>query len=1252
MAFFGIPMGTIGAFGFAVAIFVGLSSACYAAQDDRFAQYPREFLANQSNSLLQAAIAQDKKRLEALEKEAAAAGGFKTASESIDYAVALLATGKLDDAKIQLSRVETRRDTGARLSTVIRLVRSLVFLKERAFEPASRALSEACSSESAAGVKKVCRHLAAQVASLSGDHIPSLAAIRNLHDQDGMIEFPGNAIAREPSWDAVRVADYVVLKSFDEAVWGTYEQDRHRSRVRGNYVGMNDVFMRSSSSFGENWRALEELLKFEFARGNYQAALNWIKEFEINILARNWRHPIETRGYAARAYMGLGKHEDAEDELNAAEESIDDLFEDQISRYLAWIDLSRTFNVPGLEQLANSRLEKRWGATSSLKDIDSQLVAFEFGIMLLQNYSRIADLPKFEGLRRQIEPIALRIEGKIPARWPGKRFHTGWIELALAETILKYDPRPERLTEVAVKLDRNLATLKEVIDLTGSNGLFKPRELRMREETSQRNKTKLHILRSASDLQQELIPTLGRIYQELKSWNKAIPLLESAYYISMQESVCGRPIEQSVISIRLWQVAQKRNAESDMMNWQRNLESCLLIFDNKAPQVAWLLAQRARSYLSSSNYYGTEFALARAIWIQRELERPNDRILAAYLHQHAEVLHAEGRGMLALDLLKESGNIITSVDRQGWTPEEQTLIERQIAIYADLVNTTASPRERVHLLDAAFELSQKWLSNEAGRAVEALARRNAIKDEKLASLVQKRGELSYQRSLLESQFASIIGTSSSSGIIQARQNIATQLRKLEVAMEGVDKNISAAGNELISVPILKISEVVSRLDKDEQLIYFVFGTTDVVRWTIAKDKPATIVRLPTKPSDMSKMIAKVRCSVDTLVWSSDRKKNTRSCAGNVQPFSPQLDARDLPFELEAAHSLYLALFQGIDGASETWTIIPSGALASLSFATLAISVPESLDDSTPAYAGAEWLGIERTLNFLPAISSLRSRNAWPSKAHEAYVGFGNPIAFNRPGETQINGCHEEQTAICRFKMPKSLLTVSGTGQASELSWEPIPQTACEICTIGRHFSREGTRRSLYVGSSMTRSAIKAMGAADPISGRSALQSYRIVHFATHGIMAGQFAEAVEPGLVMSAPQGASRPKQHDLILTTGDIAELKLDAEWVILSACNTAAGNRPGGEALSGLARAFLYAGARSVLVSHWSVFTDAAILVSTSAIQAMAADPTLTRPQALRVAITKIHRQGRAELALGTKGNKLHPAYWGAFSLIGDTR
>ena len=181
----------------------------------------------------------------------------------------------------------------------------------------------------------------------------------------------------------------------------------------------------------------------------------------------------------------------------------------------------------------------------------------------------------------------------------------------------------------------------------------------------------------------------------------------------------------------------------------------------------------------------------------------------------------------------------------------------------------------------------------------------------------------------------------------------------------------------------------------------------------------------------------------------------------------------------------------------------------------------------------------------------------------------------------------------------------------------LPGTRKEVQQIATELKAQAT--DIKLGLAATETAVK----------QAKLDQYRIVYFATHGLVAGDleaFAKSkAEPALALSIPE---KPNDFDDgLLTASEIAQLKLDADWAVLSACNTAAEDKPGAEALSGLARAFFYAGARSLLVSHWSVDDNSAARLMIGTFRCMSRNSNLSHAEALRQSMLAMIDAARSE-------------------------
>jgi CHAT domain-containing protein len=185
-------------------------------------------------------------------------------------------------------------------------------------------------------------------------------------------------------------------------------------------------------------------------------------------------------------------------------------------------------------------------------------------------------------------------------------------------------------------------------------------------------------------------------------------------------------------------------------------------------------------------------------------------------------------------------------------------------------------------------------------------------------------------------------------------------------------------------------------------------------------------------------------------------------------------------------------------------------------------------------------------------------------------------------------------------------------------------------------------------------------AADVFTGRNAsehlvktmnLSDRRVVAFATHALIPGDLDGLDQPALALSSPSVTG--DKEDGLLTMTEVLRLKLNADWVVLSACNTGAAGGEGAEAVSGLGRAFFYAGTRALLVSMWPVETTSARLLTTGLFRFQQQDEKKSGSAALRKSILDlIEHQVLKDPETGqTVAAFAHPMFWAPFVVVGET-
>jgi CHAT domain-containing protein len=358
--------------------------------------------------------------------------------------------------------------------------------------------------------------------------------------------------------------------------------------------------------------------------------------------------------------------------------------------------------------------------------------------------------------------------------------------------------------------------------------------------------------------------------------------------------------------------------------------------------------------------------------------------------------------------------------------------------------------------------------------------------------------------------------------------------------------------------------------------------------------------------------------------------------------SPRL-LGDIPaFDIAAAHELYRALLEPVKAGwagATTLLVVPHGPLGQVPFALLpteASKLPADEDLLFSRYRKVPWLARSHAAVVLPsagALVTLREK-AVATPDRRPFIGFGAPD-FGGERNQRIEA--PRATPVETLEVRRLKVTPKVGGQLANLP--PLPDTADEIREIAATL-RADPERDVFLGARATEQAVRT---AD-------LSKYRVVAFATHGLVAGDLDGLTQPALAL-APSGQGGGAD-DGFLTMEKILGLRMNADWVVLSACNTANGRGDGEEAISGLGRAFFYAGARALLVTSWPVETTSARKITTELFQRQVADSTLSRARALQqTMLGLIDGPGFVDTKSGrTVFSYAHPIFWAPFVLVGD--
>jgi CHAT domain-containing protein len=501
----------------------------------------------------------------------------------------------------------------------------------------------------------------------------------------------------------------------------------------------------------------------------------------------------------------------------------------------------------------------------------------------------------------------------------------------------------------------------------------------------------------------------------------------------------------------------------------------------------------------------------------------------------------------------------------------------------------------------------------AASAVSKLAARFAASTGELAQLVRRDQDLTAEAESLDKAVVAFVSKPPAQRSVAAEEEIRRRIEAVKAERDRLQKILDQRFPDYVALskpqPV-SLQETQALLGNDEALLVFDFDAKSYA-WILTKTD-ADWKELKISVGDLDAQVRTLRSILLGLL------ERSYQAADDGVAHTPRFDPA-------LAHKIYQATF-GVFGnkiaAKKRLSIITNGALTSLPPQLLVTKDPSGKD-----LKQLDWLVRSHAITILPSVANLKvlRGGSQTSSARKPMIAFADPVFSKAARAWAQNVSMRSITSFYRGTQ----VDVAAIGKYLP----QLPGTRKEVQQIAAELKTDPG--DIRLGLAATETAVK----------QAKLDQYRIVYFATHGLVSGdleRFATSkAEPALALTIPD---KPNDvDDGLLTASEIAQLKLNADWAVLSACNTAAEDKPGAEALSGLARAFFYAGARSLIVSHWSVSDEATARLMIGTFRASVCDAKLSHAEALQQSMLAMIDAARSD-------DEANPRLWAPFVVVGE--
>ncbi len=431
--------------------------------------------------------------------------------------------------------------------------------------------------------------------------------------------------------------------------------------------------------------------------------------------------------------------------------------------------------------------------------------------------------------------------------------------------------------------------------------------------------------------------------------------------------------------------------------------------------------------------------------------------------------------------------------------------------------------------------------------------------------------------------------------------------------------------ELVEPKPASVERTQKALKPDEVLISWYFADNVGYVWAITKDKPVQFAQLSVGRAQVAKEVTQLRKSLDPGVATIDEIP---------------------PFDVALANQLYQQVLAPVQSAfmgKKVMLTVPHAELGQLPLSLLVTrpTAQPAKGGATPfsGYKTVPWLTRDIAVAQVPSVTALTALRALPAgnPNRKNFIGFGDPYFSSEQEKTAQKQAKATQLATRGIPLHlRNAPKTSGVSSAELALLPRLPDTSLELEEIGKVIGAGDGDIFLH-----QQASVKQVMSTD-------LSNRKVVMFATHGLVPGELNGLSQPALALSSPDVTG--DKDDGLLTMDKVITLKLDADWVVLSACNTAAGEGAGSEAVSGLGRAFFFAGAKALLVSNWPVDSVASRTMMTDLFRSQQKAQGTSKAELLRQAMLNQIDQGGMKEGNNMKYAYAHPLFWAPFVVVGD--